>query len=93
LPVNLSFAGRNEKGLAIAASGLWGLIGGGIGAVVDACVTQKQMVYFRPKSKASWSIRPFYQESQKPAAAAFVPSSLQYSGVDPSKGIAVTVRF
>jgi hypothetical protein len=93
LPLYLSLAGRNEKGLAVAASGLWGLIGGGIGAVVDACVTQKQMIYFRPKSKVSWSIRPLYQESQKPAAAVSMPYSQQYGGVDPSKGIAVTVRF
>ena len=51
LPINLAYTGRDEKGVAIAASVLWGLIGGGIGAVVDACVHQKQMVYFRLKTK------------------------------------------
>jgi|WetSurSiteA1Bulk_404760.scaffolds.fasta_scaffold17596_2 hypothetical protein len=97
LPINLGIADESEKGVAVAASALWGLIGGGIGAIVDASVTRKQLVYFRPRSKVSWSIHPFYSNSpsrfQKPEAGAFLPYSQRNMGVDPSKGLAVTVRF
>jgi hypothetical protein len=97
LPLNLAAAGRDEKDLAVAASALWGLIGGGIGAVIDACVHQKQMVYFRPKTNISWSVRPFYSkipaQLQKSRADAFPPVSQRYTGFDTSKGLALTVRF
>jgi hypothetical protein len=97
LPVYLSLAEDDEKGLAVAASALWGLIGSGIGALVDASVTQKQLIYFRPRNKVSWSVRPFYFNSpsrfQNLGTGAFVPYSQRNMGVDPSKGLAVTVRF
>ena len=97
LPINLGVAGRNEKDLAVAASAVWGLIGSGIGAVVDACVHQKQMIYFRPKTNISWSVRPFYSKTtsqlQKSRADAFLPVSQRYTGVDTSTGFALIVRF
>ncbi len=93
LPLNLGLADHGEKGLAVAAAGLWGLIGGGIGAIVDASITQKQMIYFHPRSSFTWSVRPVFSIFQKPAADAFLPKSQGYTGLDPSKGIAVTVRF
>jgi hypothetical protein len=97
LPINLGIADESEKGVAVAASALWGLIGGGIGALVDASVTQKQLVYFRPRSSVSWSIRPFYSNSpsqfQKTGASALMPYAQRNTGNDPSKGLAVTVRF
>jgi hypothetical protein len=95
LPFNLAIADRNEKGLAVAASALWGLIGGGIGAIVDVCVTQKQLIYFRPRSNASLSIRPFYSRFQKQTAGTSLPNSPRYTVVDPCEGIgiAVSVRF
>lgn len=97
LPINLGIADEGEKGVALAVSALWGLIGGGIGAIVDASITHKQLVYFRPRSTVSWSICPFYSNSpfqfQKPGTGAVLPYSQQNVGVDPSKGLAVTVRF
>ena len=97
LPVNLGIADESEKGVAVAASALWGLIGGGIGALVDVSITQKQMVYFRPRNSVSWSVRPFYSNSpsrfQKTAAGASLPYAQRNIGNDPSKGLAVTVRF
>jgi hypothetical protein len=95
LPLYLGFAEDDETGLAFGASALWGLIGAGIGAVVDASVTQKQLVYFRPGSKISWSVRPFYSKSPltKAGTGAFIPYPTRLSGDDPSKGLAVNVRF
>jgi hypothetical protein len=97
LPVYLGIADEDEKGVAVAASALWGLIGGGIGALVDASVTQKHLIYFRPRNKVSWSIRPFYSNSptqfQKTGARALMPYAQRNTGNDPSKGLAVTVRF
>ena len=97
LPINLGIAEDDEKGLAVAASALWGLIGGCIGGLVDFSVTQKQLVYFRPKKSISWSIRPFYSNSTsqfpKSRMGAFLLSSRQYMGNDPSRGIALTLRF
>jgi len=96
LPLNLAIADRNEKGLAVAAAGLWGLIGAGIGAIVDLSIEEKQMVYFRPKSDISWSINPIYGNSPSRVrmigGQSFQPSQ-PGNGVDPTKGLALTVRF
>jgi hypothetical protein len=97
LPFNLAIADESETGLACALSALWGLIGGGIGALVDVSITQKQMVYFRPRNSVSWSVRPFYSNSpsrfQKTGAGALLPYAQRNLGNDPSKGLAVTVWF
>jgi hypothetical protein len=96
LPLNLAFAGHDEKGVAVAASTIWGLIGGGMGALVDACVHGEQLVYFRPRTTVSWSISPASDmpaRFAKPAIRAF-PSDLSSNAeAKPSKGVLVTVRF
>jgi len=64
LPVYLAVADSDETGLALAASGIWALAGGGIGALVDACIHQKQVVYVRPRGSVAWSISPVYSKQQ-----------------------------
>jgi hypothetical protein len=97
LPVNLAIAERGENDIALAASALWGLIGGGIGALVDASVTQKRLVYFRPRRSISWSIYPCVSGSASRLEASAIGASRRFSpaspGKDPSKGIAIAVRF
>lgn len=90
-------ASEGDHGWAVAGAGLWGLIGGGIGALVDVAVREKQTVYVRPKSRASLNISPFYSNSGLKPTTFPDHSSLgawrQNGGTDPSKGIAVTVHF
>jgi hypothetical protein len=97
LPVNFAIADRDETGLAVYASALWGLIGGGIGALVDACIHEKHSVYFRTRSNVSWTISPFYSElstkTQKPGTRAFLADLPPNTGVQSSKGFRVTLRF
>jgi len=64
LPLNLAIADCDETGLAFASSGIWALSGGGIGALVDAFVYKKQVVYARPRSSVAWSIGPVYSKPQ-----------------------------
>jgi len=96
LPLNLALVNDDEKGAAVAASALWGLIGGGIGALVDACVHGEQLVYFRPRSNVSWSISPFsgplYKSPRRGIQASWVDSS-PGTGANSSTGLRVTVRF
>lgn len=96
LPFFLAVAERDEKGIAVAAAGIWGLVGAGIGALIDVAVQEKQMVYFRPKSSASWSLSPIYRNSafriQPTGGPAFQPSQPN-NGVDTTKGLALTIRF
>jgi hypothetical protein len=96
LPVFLSFAESDEKGMAVAAAGIWGLVGAGIGALVDVAVQEKQTVYFHPKSHVSWSISPIYRNSafriQPTGGQSFQPSQPN-NGTDPTKGLALTIRF
>ena len=74
-----------------------GLMGGGIGALVDAFVHGEQLVYFRPRSTVSWSISPIYSDSSakspKPGLHAFPGDMASGIGAKPSKGVQVTVRF
>ncbi len=93
LPVNLAIAGSDDKNTAVAASAFWGLIGGGIGAIVDACLAQNRTIYFRPRSKVSLSIHPMGSRFQKPAHAALLSSFRPYTRIDPSRGIVVAIRF
>jgi hypothetical protein len=81
LPVNLALADTDERGLAVAASAIWGLIGGGIGALVDACVHQEQIVFFRPKS-SSWNISPVLTSPGNGLAGGTL-----------TKGLRLTIRF
>jgi hypothetical protein len=97
LPLNLSLANHNEKGLAVAASAIWGLIGGGIGALVDACVHGEQLIYFRPRDKVTWDIRPLYFDlyHQRNKQGFSVISHGIASDVTSgsAKGVQVSVRF
>jgi hypothetical protein len=90
-------ASEGERGWAVAGAAVWGLIGGGIGALVDAAVHEKQTVYVQPRSRASFSISPFYSNSslrlQTFGARALQSGWQQNGGTDPSKGIAVTLHF
>ena len=90
LPVNLGIADDDETGMALAASAIWGLIGGGIGALVDACVQEKQLVYQRPNRSFSWGIRPFYSHETWPALS---PDSPPFAQPQSAKGLRLTIRF
>jgi hypothetical protein len=94
LPFNLILAGSGDisNGMALASSGLWGLIGGGIGALIDAAVHEKQLVYARPKRGVSWSVHPFYGD--RPIRMnSLAGERLQGSSHDFSKGLQVTLQF
>jgi hypothetical protein len=97
LPLNLAITDRHEVGFAVFASTIWGLMGGGIGALVDTFVHGEQLVYFRPRSTVTWSIGPYYSgfSAQSPNAGfhAFPGDSASSMGVKSSKGVLVTVRF
>jgi len=97
LPINLWIADSDEKGVAVFASALWGLIGGGIGALVDAFIHEKQLVYSRPKSNVSWNISPFYSDSlsnaQTPGARAFRADLPVNKRVKSPNGFRVIIRF
>jgi hypothetical protein len=97
LPLNLGFASHDETGVAVAASAIWGLMGGGIGALVDAFVHGEQMIYFQPRKTVTWSIRPFFSDwPRQPSNSglAVIPHGLPSSGVPKSsKGIRATVSF
>jgi hypothetical protein len=90
-------ASEGAHGWAVAGASLWGLIGGGIGALVDMAVREKQTVFVRPKSCSSLNISPVYSNTglklQTPAGRALQGSWQQNGGTDLSKGIAVTVHF
>ncbi len=96
LPFFLGLAEHDEKGTAVAAACVWGLIGAGIGALTDVAVQGKQTVYVRPKTSASWSIRPIYGDSafriQPTGGPAFQLSQTKY-GSDTVKGLSLTFRF
>ncbi len=97
LPLNLGFASHDETGLAVAASAIWGLIGGGIGALVDACVHGEQMIYFQSRKTVTWSIQPFFSDGPRQpsnSGLAAIPNAYP-SGLVPksSKGIRATVGF
>jgi hypothetical protein len=96
LPIALGFSGYDEKGAAVAAAGIWGLIGAGIGALVDVSVQENQMVYFHPKGSISWSISPIFRKSafrvQPPGERSFLPFQPN-NGMDQTTGLALTIRF
>jgi len=96
LPLFLALAEHDEKGWAVGYAGMWGLIGAGIGAIVDVAVREKQTVYFRPKSRISWDISPIYGSSTfrvRPTGGQSFQPFQPNNGVNPSKGLALTVRF
>lgn len=96
LPLFLATS-EGDHGWAVTGASLWGLIGGGIGALVDVAIREKQTIYVRPKSRASLIISPFYSNSglrlQTPVGHALQDSWQKTGGIDPSKGISLTVHF
>jgi hypothetical protein len=97
LPINLKIADSHETGLAVAASAIWGLIGGGIGALVDAFIHEKQLVYFHSKSNVSWSISPLCSDSLSnaptPGARAFRADLPVNNRIKSPNGFRVTIRL
>ncbi len=98
LPLCVAYANSEgiNMGLAVVNSALWGLVGGGIGALVDASIHEKQLVYVRKERAVSWSISPLFSELQQypaPGTQNFLVGSPSHSSIQSPKGLAVNVRF
>jgi hypothetical protein len=93
LPFNLAYAnneGSDKEGVAVAASALWGLIGGAAGMLVDNSIHGKHTMRFHPQSSFSWRVRPFYG---LPSRSRSLPNGFPLAAGDSSKGLQVTLQF
>ncbi len=62
LPAYMALLDEDERGLAVVGALLWGLMGGGIGALVDAAIQKEKVVFEGSKKRVSWSLQPIFSE-------------------------------